>query len=309
MPMPNEPSIAVRTVAACLIAATAVTLAPRPCFAAPASRDVARARAELERAVARSAAAEARAAATAAHVRRVSAELDRLVNEQEAAQARLQQRANATYRSGQLSFIELLVRAVDFADFSTRWTLLARVNESEALTIHRLKTARAKARAAANRLMALQERQAREARELELEALRARRALAASREAYAEYQRRMRAARTPAPKRQPEPGPEPQPPVRGGGSWRRSVASHYGRDFTGRGASGERIGPYSMIVAHRSLPFGTLVEFRYRGKTAVARVADRGPFVRGREWDLGPGVVRVLGFSGVHPVDYRIIGR
>jgi hypothetical protein len=26
-------------------------------------------------------------------------------------------------------------------------------------------------------------------------------------------------------------------------------------------------------------------------------------------FDLGPGVVRVLGFSGVHDVRYRVIGR
>ncbi len=298
-----------RTVATLFLAIVFALSAPRPCTAAPSAQDVSAARAAVERAVARRTAAEARAAATASRLRRASAELDRLIALQQAAQRRLDSHANATYRSGQISFVEVLVHAVDFADFSARWALLTRVNESEARTIRQLKAARANARTAARKLMALQERQAREAQALEAEAARARRTLAASREAYAEYQRRVRAARSTVVEEPERPRPAPAPTPTGSGAWRRAVASHYGRNFTGRGASGERIGPYSMIVAHRSLPFGTLVEFRYRGKTAVARVADRGPFVRGREWDLGPGVVRVLGFSGVHPVDYRIIGR
>jgi rare lipoprotein A (peptidoglycan hydrolase) len=64
-----------------------------------------------------------------------------------------------------------------------------------------------------------------------------------------------------------------------------------------------------MMVAHKTLPFGTLIEFEYGGKRAVARVADRGPHSAEREFDLGPGVVRVLGFNGVHEVRYRIIKR
>ena len=64
-----------------------------------------------------------------------------------------------------------------------------------------------------------------------------------------------------------------------------------------------------MMVAHKTLPFHTLIEFMYNGKRCVASVEDRGPFTPGREFDLGPGVVRALGFNGVHPIQYRIIGR
>lgn len=39
-------------------------------------------------------------------------------------------------------------------------------------------------------------------------------------------------------------------------------------------------------VAHRTLPCGTKVKLRYRGRTVTARVIDRGPFVGGREYDL-----------------------
>jgi rare lipoprotein A len=42
-------------------------------------------------------------------------------------------------------------------------------------------------------------------------------------------------------------------------------------------------------VAHKSLPCGTMVTFRYRGRSVRAKVVDRGPFVGGREYDLtGP---------------------
>ena len=74
-------------------------------------------------------------------------------------------------------------------------------------------------------------------------------------------------------------------------------------------ANGEVLTPDSMVVAHMTLPFGTLVEFKYNGRRAVATVSDRGPFYAGREFDLGPGIARVLGFEGVHTVQYRIIGR
>jgi rare lipoprotein A len=101
----------------------------------------------------------------------------------------------------------------------------------------------------------------------------------------------------------------PSQDLAGTGNWQVGVASHYGINFTGRGANGEPIGPYTMMVAHKTLPFGTLIEFEYNGKRAVAKVADRGPYTPGRDFDLGPGVVRVLGFNGVHQVRYRIISQ
>jgi hypothetical protein len=42
-------------------------------------------------------------------------------------------------------------------------------------------------------------------------------------------------------------------------------------------------------VAHKTLPCGTMVSLRYRGRSVRAKVVDRGPFVGGREFDLtGP---------------------
>lgn len=94
------------------------------------------------------------------------------------------------------------------------------------------------------------------------------------------------------------------------GGWRTARVSWYGPGFYGHTmAGGGTLQPTSMVVAHRSLPFGTRVEFQYRGRTVIAVVKDRGPYVGGRTFDLGPGTAHALGFGGVGTVSYRILGR
>jgi rare lipoprotein A len=94
------------------------------------------------------------------------------------------------------------------------------------------------------------------------------------------------------------------------------IASIYavpGRDrYAGRRtASGERANPGALTAAHRSLPFGTMVRVtnRHNGKSAVVRINDRGPFVRGRVIDLTPAGARAIGFSGLAPVSLSVVGR
>jgi rare lipoprotein A (peptidoglycan hydrolase) len=90
--------------------------------------------------------------------------------------------------------------------------------------------------------------------------------------------------------------------------WARARVSWYGPGFYGHTmAGGGKLRRDSMVVAHRSLPFGTRVQFVYRGRTVTAVVRDRGPFIHGRIFDLGPGTARALGFSGVGTVKYRIV--
>jgi len=90
--------------------------------------------------------------------------------------------------------------------------------------------------------------------------------------------------------------------------WKSATASWYGPGFYGNTmASGEILTTSSMVVAHRTLPFGTRIEFSYKGRTCVATVMDRGPFGAGRTFDLGPGTAKALGFSGVATVKYRIL--
>lgn len=212
------------------------------------------------------------------------------------------------YRTGDIHFLSVLFDAATFDEFASRWELLTRMNRQDAEDLRELAAARAEGERAVASLLELQAEEARSVDELTREVARARRELASSEAALAAYEARIAAAAaTDEPAARSRPRADPTQRLRGSGAWQTGVASHYGRNFTGRAANGETIGPYSMIVAHRTLPFGTLIEFEYGGKRAVARVADRGPHVAGRDFDLGPGVVRVLDFEGVHEVRYRII--
>jgi rare lipoprotein A len=64
-------------------------------------------------------------------------------------------------------------------------------------------------------------------------------------------------------------------------------------------ANGERYNPMGHTVAHKSLPFGTMVRFTNpeTGESVVARVNDRGPFIKGREFDLSLGSARAVGME------------
>ena len=50
-------------------------------------------------------------------------------------------------------------------------------------------------------------------------------------------------------------------------------------------------------VAHRKLPCGTDVALTYEGRTITVPVVDRGPFKRGRRWDLTIAAAKALGFT------------
>jgi rare lipoprotein A (peptidoglycan hydrolase) len=92
------------------------------------------------------------------------------------------------------------------------------------------------------------------------------------------------------------------------GGWKKARVSWYGPGFYGKGmAGGGKLKRNSMVCAHRSLPFGTKIQFSYKGRKVTAVVKDRGPFIAGRVFDLGPGPAKALKFSGVGTVKYRII--
>ncbi len=87
-----------------------------------------------------------------------------------------------------------------------------------------------------------------------------------------------------------------QPPVgRVSIAWHTTEVSWYGPGLYGqRTACGEAMTQQLVGVAHRSLPCGTLVTFRWNGHTVRAPVVDRGPYVAGRLWDLTPGLCALL---------------
>ncbi|MHB9003627.1 MAG: RlpA-like double-psi beta-barrel domain-containing protein [Coriobacteriia bacterium] len=299
--------VARAVLALCLSGALAM-----PAIAAPSMTETVADRQALERAVEQFEAAQSRAADIDERIARSSAELDRIVALEGASQSRLYARMMVLYRMDEGSYISLLLGASSIQDFVNRLDMLTRMARSDAESLSELRAARAKAGRSSEELIKLQADAARERDERAKKVAYARAELAASQAALREYEERTARAALRAAKSAPVTPDTDVAPVQqptGGGAWKTAVASHYGRNFTGRGANGQPIGPYSMIVAHKTLPFGTTIEFEYKGRRAVAKVADRGPYTPGRTFDLGPGVVRVLDFSGVHEVRYRIIAR
>lgn len=96
-------------------------------------------------------------------------------------------------------------------------------------------------------------------------------------------------------------------------SWFTLRASAYSpADAGSRTACGDAFGWTSNVVAHRSLPCGTRLAVAYRGRVAITTVNDRGPYIAGRDLDLGPAVWRLFGASsaiawGDRPVAVRIL--
>lgn len=89
-------------------------------------------------------------------------------------------------------------------------------------------------------------------------------------------------------------------------------ASYYAASLGGRPtATGERYDPNAFTAAHRSLPFGALVEVTNLGtdEALIVRINDRGPFVRGRLIDLSGAAARGIGLdrAGVARVRIRVI--
>ena len=58
-------------------------------------------------------------------------------------------------------------------------------------------------------------------------------------------------------------------------------------------------------VAHRTLPCGTLVTFRYKGRVVTVPVVDRGPYVAGRTWDLTRGACVLLDHCFTGSIDWK----
>jgi rare lipoprotein A len=117
------------------------------------------------------------------------------------------------------------------------------------------------------------------------------------------------------PARSPVGGEASGPPVSaskaGSAEEERGKASYYSDKLAGRStASGEPYKPAGMTAAHRTLPFGTVVEVRREdGRRVEVRINDRGPFTRGRVIDLSRRAAEELGMirEGVVDVIVRVI--
>jgi hypothetical protein len=78
------------------------------------------------------------------------------------------------------------------------------------------------------------------------------------------------------------------------------IASWYGPG--GVTACGETLEATTLGVANKTLPCGTLVTLRYRGRVVRVPVIDRGPFVAGRDYDLTYATKLALGAGDVSEI-------
>lgn len=91
------------------------------------------------------------------------------------------------------------------------------------------------------------------------------------------------------------------------------VASWYGKEHHGRAmANGEIFDMNAATIAHKEIPLGTRVELENpsTGERAKAVVADRGPYVAGRDVDLSYGLAKKLSLleKGVGPLVMHVRG-
>jgi rare lipoprotein A (peptidoglycan hydrolase) len=81
--------------------------------------------------------------------------------------------------------------------------------------------------------------------------------------------------------------------------YRRAYASWYGPGLYGNHLGcGGTLKTRTLGVAHKTLPCGTKLRLRHRGRSVAVRVIDRGPYVAGREFDLTAATAHRLRFSG-----------
>ncbi|WP_457638322.1 septal ring lytic transglycosylase RlpA family protein [Oceanithermus sp.] len=90
------------------------------------------------------------------------------------------------------------------------------------------------------------------------------------------------------------------------------IASWYGPNFNGKKtASGEIYDMNALTAAHRTLPFGTLVQVTRldNGASVVVRINDRGPFKKNRIIDLSYAAARQIGLikSGTALVRIEVV--
>jgi rare lipoprotein A len=81
---------------------------------------------------------------------------------------------------------------------------------------------------------------------------------------------------------------------------RRGKASYYARQFFGKSmADGAPMNPHGANAASRTLPLGTVAKVTNisTGKSAIVKIEDRGPYIKGRIVDLSPSTARKIGIT------------
>jgi hypothetical protein len=95
----------------------------------------------------------------------------------------------------------------------------------------------------------------------------------------------------------------PQPAVSDVSGWYTALAGVRTRPLAGRPSGcNTLLRPNTLGVGHPVLPCGARIFLRYEGKTVLTQVVDRGPYTRGREFELTPALADLLGLSGIQTI-------
>jgi len=105
------------------------------------------------------------------------------------------------------------------------------------------------------------------------------------------------------------PAPQPAPVAT---TATHGMAGWYGQEFAGRTtANGEIFDPLLMTAAHRTLPFGTIIDVKNPKtmQTVRVRVNDRGPYIGNRLIDLSYAAAQQIGIvdTGGGEVDVAVV--
>lgn len=93
----------------------------------------------------------------------------------------------------------------------------------------------------------------------------------------------------------------------------RMIASWYGEKFQGmKTSSGELFDLNKMTAAHRTLPLGSRVKLTAvaTGRSVIVRINDRGPWVKGRDFDISEAAAIALGIhdKGIAEIEATLAG-
>lgn len=274
-----------------------------------------------------------------------SSALDRANEELRAAQEAFNERVIAMYKFSDYDTVSILLDSSSWSDFVSRLSVLARVLDTDRLTLEEVSLVASQAQFQAGQLEELR------AQDVELTSIREERArimqnalteqqalratlkpsgrvvVDTQARVYRSTRARWKAASIPIGTRiRKVPGRVLDYPdrtylvsefhystYRTTGVAYRAVCSWYGADFNGRGtASGQVYNMEDFTCAHKTLPFGTwLALTRYDSKSKTYKriivvVNDRGPYIERRDIDLSKAAAEALAMAGAGVADVSV---
>jgi hypothetical protein len=95
----------------------------------------------------------------------------------------------------------------------------------------------------------------------------------------------------------------PRPAVSDVSGWYSALAGVRTRPLAGRTSGcGTLLDRSTLGIGHPVLPCGAKIFLRYKAKTVLTQVVDRGPYAQGRQFEVTPALADLLGLSGVRAI-------